>query len=121
MKIEGSIKIVSPELKNQEIFIEKEDQEFILNLEEGEKKEVKSFGVFTFLANDEIEISNDVGDTAGIEDSVNIHIVNPKSEDYFGFTISVKQARVLVDILQKYIDCYYAYHALAKPQKVNLV
>lgn len=117
MLLGGSLAIVNPELHPIALRFEKEGMEFDLHQKPGEKDEFE-FDVWANLENCDVTIETEFKDGEGPHETLYLEITDP-GERKVCLTITTDQARVIQNILERYLECYYAFHALAEIKTVK--
>lgn len=122
MNLIGSINLSAPDLEKKQVTFESDGGEFYLFTKKGTKQSVDDFDISVQMDNDkEVVISTDIEVPEQQEifgDSLVIGIES-KGVGGVGLSLSISQICALIQVLERYRECYYAVKALATERVVK--
>lgn len=116
MVLGGSLAVIHPKLNNVDIRFEKEAMEFDLHQEQG--KDELEFNIWANLENCDVTIDTEYKDDEAPHETIFMEIADP-SDRKLSLTFTANQARVIHDILERYLECYFAFLTLAETKTVK--
>lgn len=119
MLIGGTLNVMKPGLKKQEVFLndEKHAIEFEINFDES-KKEEADFNVWFKLDESDVTImADDDAEENGVYDTVFLRVATGDNK-HCALLINTDQARAIKEILDHYLSAWESFRHLKKELKV---